>query len=283
MDEHEIISLIKASGQLPRIPKEFGEILNMLLQPYDYDIDQCVENFSRLPQLETIFIRVIKYMKVNRKVSTLKDAITYIGATKAKIIAIAYITRLLLPDNMGKAKVFDNKRYWKHCIGTSFAAYMIAEKTNLGDKDKLFTFGLIHDIGVTVLDICLPDYLDNIHQLQLKGVHQIVAEKIVLNGITHAEIGRWLCNEWGLPDEIGVIVGFHHTPYLAKKYEDEVKIMHLADSISTVYYTKLLGNESTFIYTEKLMESLKVDREFIDHIAEKLPIEIEHLNKNIIL
>lgn len=91
---------------------------------------------------------------------------------------ISYFTRLLLPDNKGRAKLFNNNKYWKHCIGTSIAAYMIADETKLSDKDKMITYGLIHDIGITVLDICLPDLLDKVHEQQMKGIHQIVAEKL---------------------------------------------------------------------------------------------------------
>lgn len=285
MDEHKIISLIKASGHLPQIPKDFGEILKMLLEPVEYNIDQCVENFSRFPQLEVALIQVLNYnSKLNREIKTVKDAINYLGAKNAKIIAISYVTRLLLPDNKGRAKLFKNNQYWKHCIGTSLAAYMITDETKLCNKDKMFTYGLIHDIGITVLDICLPDYLDKIYELQLKGIHQIVAEKIVLNGLTHAEVGMWICKEWGLPNEIVEVVGFHHSPLLAaEKYVDEVKIMHLADSISTNYYEKLLGNDTTFIYAEKIMEALNVDNVFIDNIIKKLPSEIGKLSRRIIL
>jgi len=42
-------------------------------------------------------------------------------------------------------------------------------------------------------------------------LHQIAAEKVVLGGLTHAEIGMWLCEKWGLPREIVEIVGYHHT------------------------------------------------------------------------
>ena len=68
---------------------------------------------------------------------------------------------------------------------------MIAADCNLCDKEKIFTYGLIHDIGITVLDICLPEHLDKIHTMQLNGIHQLVAEKIVLGGLTHENIGMW--------------------------------------------------------------------------------------------
>ncbi|HHT97537.1 MAG TPA: HDOD domain-containing protein [Clostridiales bacterium] len=282
MDEYKIIKQIKESGNLPDIPKDFGEILKMLLEPFEYDINQCAENFLRLPLLETMLLQALNYnSKLNREIKTIKEALILLGTKNTKIIAISYITRLMLPDSKGRAKLFNNKKYWRHCIGTSIAAYMIADETGLCDKDKMFTLGLIHDIGITALDICLPDYLDKIHALQLKGTHQIVAEKIVLSGITHSEIGMWICKEWNLPDEIAEVIGFHHTPLLAESYLNEVRIMHLADSISTNYYEKLLGNNTTFIYAERIMKMLNVDKELIDRLIKNLPSEINKVNRRI--
>lgn len=156
---------------------------------------------------------------------------------------------------------------------------MIADEIGLCDKDKMFTYGLIHDIGVIVLDICLPEYLDKVHKLQLKGVHQIVAEKIVLGGITHTEIGMWICSQWGLSKEIMEVVGHHHSPFVNNKFSDEVRIVHLADSISTNYYGKLLGCNKTFIYSNRTRELLNISKEFIWYMARKLPEEVYKINR----
>lgn len=280
MTEHHIIKMIKASGCLPQIPAEYGEIINLLQNPNDYDMDECVYYFTSFPQLGDALLKALVYRgRYKQSKMTVKDALNFLGAKTAKTIVTSYIFRLFIPDSKGRAKVFDNKTYWKHCIGTAAAAYLIADKTKLSDKDKLFTYGLIHDIGMTVLDICLPDLLDKIHTMHLNGVHQIVAEEIVLDGITHADVGMWICQEWGLPDETAAVVGFHHTPYLTKKHVNEVKIMHLADSISADYYEKLIGNKSTFIFVDRLMNELGVDKEFVQSIIEKLPIEVDTLNR----
>ncbi|WFA07616.1 HDOD domain-containing protein [Tissierella sp. Yu-01] len=276
MDNHYIIELIEGSSYLPKISSTFGDILTMLLEPYEFNMDECIEKISNHPGLEKSLVRVLNYnSNLNRVISNLKDAVVYLGAKTTKIVAISYITRLLLPDKIGRAKIFNNKVYWKHCVGTSIASYMIAEETNLCDKDKMFTYGLIHDIGITVLDICLPDYIDKIYSLQLKGIHQIAAEKIVLSGLTHSEIGMWLCKNWGLPDEIVDIVGYHHSPFKNSSVSNEVKIIHLADSISTKYYEKLLGNERTFIYSEKIRESLNLSANYIEDIGKVLPKEVD--------
>ncbi|NLK97649.1 HDOD domain-containing protein [Defluviitalea saccharophila] len=280
MENHKIIQQIKASNDLPEVPKSFGEILKMLLDPCNFDMDACIEKFSYHPQLENALIQVLNdHSKLKREIVSIKDAVVYLGAKNARIIAIAYVTRLLLPYRKGKTQIFDHNIYLKHCIGTSIASSMIAEKTGLCDKDKMFIYGLIHDIGVIVLDVCFPEYLDKIYELQKNGVHQIVAEKIVLGGITHSEIGRWLCKEWGLPDEIAQIVGFHHTPFLSNQFTTEVQIIHLGDSISANYYEQLLGNKTAFIFSEKIMEALGVNKEFVNEIIRRLPKEVAKINQ----
>jgi len=277
MQNHPIIETIKQSNYLPQIPKVLGETLNMLLEPCEYDIDEFIDKISVLPGLESTLIQALNYStKLDRKFLTLKDAVLYLGANNTKMIVIAYITRLLLPNKDGRSKKFDNIKYWKHCIGTAIASYMIAEKTGLCDKEKIFTYGLIHDIGVTVLDICLPDKLDEIYTMHVeKGTHQIIAEKLVLGGITHNEIGMWICKEWGLPEEIVDVVGYHHSPFVNGKTSNEVMIMHLADSISACYYENLIGTDKTFIYADKSRDVLDLPEEFIADMAQKLPMEVD--------
>ena len=277
MHNHSIIKLIQQSNYLPEIPKEFGEILNLLLNPRDYHIEDCVSILSKIKGIEGVLIKALSY-KTNNKIKTLKEAIVYLGAKNTRMIAIAYITRLMLPDKYGRTKEFNRKTYWKHCLGTSVASYFIASATGLCDRDRMFTYGLIHDIGITVLDICIPSHLDRIYSIQTQqGVHQIVAEKIVLEGITHADIGMWICKEWGLPVEICDIVGYHHTPFVDNNSKNEVRTMHLADTISTNYYERLLGNNSSLLYYDKTRELLKLSKEFVENITNNLPKEVDRI------
>ena len=198
MENHKIIQQIKASNDLPEVPKSFGEILKMLLDPCNFDMDACIEKFSYHPQLENALIQVLNdHSKLKREIVSIKDAVVYLGAKNARIIAIAYVTRLLLPYRKGKTQIFDHNIYLKHCIGTSIASSMIAEKTGLCDKDKMFIYGLIHDIGNSP-DVCFPEY--RIRFMNSKRTVFIKSwQKNSFRGITHLEIGRWLCKEWGLP------------------------------------------------------------------------------------
>ncbi|WP_026476502.1 HDOD domain-containing protein [Alkaliphilus transvaalensis] len=281
MESHTIINEIKKSNHLPQMPKSIGDVFTMVLNPEEFEVDHFICKVTDHPKLESLLIQYLNspYFRLNREIENIRDAIIYLGINNVKLIVISFITRLLLPDKKGRTKTFNHNTYWKHCIGTSIASFMIAEYTGISDKQKMFTYGLIHDIGITVLDICLPEHLDKIHELQLKGLHQIAAEKIVLGGKTHADIGMWLCKEWGLPIEIAEVVGFHHGPTLSKENVDEVKLLYLADSISTNYYERLLGNDKTFTYSDKIMKAIGVTKEQIDTIIKRLPKEIEKVNR----
>jgi HD-like signal output (HDOD) protein len=111
MEQHVILNRIKESGSLPEIPKYFGEILKMLLEPVEYDIDECVERFSHYPQLGDALIKILNYnVKLQRKIDNVKDAINYLGAKKARMIAVAYITRVVLPEKDSKDKQVNIKK-----------------------------------------------------------------------------------------------------------------------------------------------------------------------------
>jgi len=75
------------------------------------------------------------------------------------------------------------------------------------------------------------------------------------------------------------VVGHHHYPFQSVYAGNEVRIIYLADSISTNYYVKLLGTDTTFNYTDITMEMLNLSREVTEDIALRLPEEVERVNR----
>lgn len=273
--EHKVLKEIENSNILPQIPEALGQLLSMLLSPIEFNIDASIKLLRDFKGLEENIIKVLNFnSKFNREIDSLDEAVNYLGANNLKIILVSFVTRLLLPNKKGRARSFDSKKYWKHCLGTSVAGTKIAKHTGLFDESKLFTYGLIHDIGITVLDICLPDKLAQINEKHLSGLHQLIAEKVVLGGLTHADIGMWICEKWGLPKAICEVVGYHHTPFTNSTKNEEVIMVHLADSISTHYYENLMGLKSDFVYSERSRKELTISKEFIESLVKEMPNEI---------
>ena len=279
MNKLQIINYIDQSNRLPKIDKEFINIIAILNTSDNFDIDKPVDEISKWPTLKTSLLKIINsgYFKIPKKVYTLKDSIMYLGVETVNRLVLSYLIKCLLPDRLGRSEAIDREKYLKHCLGTSIAATILADKLDTEDKYKYFAYGLIHDIGNAVLDICLPGIINEVVKIELKGVHQIVAERTVMEGCTHSDIGSWLCKKWNLPEDVNATVAYHHTPLLATEYKKEVEIMSIADSISTLYYEKLLCLNTFYVLNETVADSLGITMNDIEKISEELPDKVEEI------
>jgi HD-like signal output (HDOD) protein len=278
MDKERIFELIEGSQYLPELPEDISQILNILYNPTEVDIDTLIDKVSKSSELNTLMLKNINsgYFQLKREIRTIKEAIVYLGMQTVQNLLIFFITLQLFPNNNKHShRTFDMHKYWKHVLGTSVASCMFASQLKIGDKYKLFSYGLIHDIGTILLDACLPMLIDEITEKLLNGVHQIVAERIVLGGITHADLGAWLCRKWNIREDITNIVEFHHAPFLAKANKEEVQLIYAADVISTEYYEKLLGVNLNHDISNKVMLSLGLTKEDIQAVIKEFPKELE--------
>lgn len=278
MQKEKIFELIEKSPYLPKLPEDISQILGMLKNPIDADLDLLIEKVEESPELNSLMLKNLNsgYFQLNREITTIKEAIVYLGMQTVQNLLIFYITLQLFPSSIKKRKrTFDMNKYWQHVLGTSVAGCLLASQLKRGDKYKLFSYGLIHDIGIIVLDTCLPTLLDEITVKLSNGTHQIVAERIVLGGMTHAELGAWLCRKWNIREDITSIVEFHHAPFLAKSNIEEVLLMFVADIISTEYCEGLLGINLNHQLNHKVMAALGLTNEVLETVIRAFPKELE--------
>ncbi|GAA0725765.1 HDOD domain-containing protein [Clostridium malenominatum] len=282
MEKEKIFDLLENSDRLPKLSKDVSEILEMLKNPVGFDIDELIEKIYKVDNLNELMLKNLNsgYFQTNKKFETIKESIVYFGMQAVQNFIIFFITLQLFSHDSSTNKsnrTFTMSHYWNHVLGTSVASCMLSAKIKYGDKYKLFSYGLIHDIGIAVLDTCLPELIDEVTEKLKNGMHQIVAERLVLGGLTHADIGGWVCRKWNIRDDITNIVEHHHTPFLAKLNPVEMKLLYLADAISTEYYEKLLGVNLNHGISTKIMDSLGITQSDMNSAIEALPGEIQKL------
>jgi len=282
MDKDRVFELIENSEHLPKLPQNVIEIFEMLKNPTELDIDILVRKVAKVSQLNELMLKNLNtgYYQINKKITSIKEAVVYLGMQTFQNLLIFFITRLIFADvpHSSKYRLFEMYHYWRHVIGTSAASCMLSARVKTGDRYKLFSYGLIHDIGIAVLDACLPELVDEVVKKVFSGTHQLIAERLVFGGITHADVGAWLCRKWNIRDDITIIVEHHHTPFLAKSGIEDVKLMHVADVISTEYYEKLLGVNINHAISKQIMDSLGVTDTDKREIADALPQEVDRLH-----
>ncbi len=277
MNNSKILDTLEESKQLPELPKSTKEIFKLLRNQNELEIEDLCEKVSQNKGLDNLLLICVNsgYFKLNKQITSVNEAVVYLGLRTVQNLLISFITQLLFPKKLGRAELLNREKYWRHSLGTSIASSILAEKINLCKKIELFSYGLIHDIGIAVLDVCIPEVIDEVIKLQKNGMYQIAAERHVMDGLTHSDVGSWLCKKWDLPDDIRNVIEYHHKPLLARNNINEVKLIHLGDIISTDYYEKLLGIKQNHIFSQTVLSSVGATKEDMHEISVILPEEVE--------
>lgn len=274
MDRHEILERIN-NADIPDLPPVIKEVFTLLKSPSTLDMQLLVSKITSYGELKALILSKFNngYFRRRHNVETIQEGIKYFGLQTLQNILLYLIIRSLSSKIQDKTG-FHRTNYWKHCLGSSIIAHNLAINTGLCDPYLMFSYGLIHDIGISVIEYSLPELIFEIREVQKRGITHIIAERTVMDGITHEDIGLWLCNKWELPDEIGNIVAFHHRPKATSQNAEEVLLFYKADILSTIYYESLMGI-NPFIDKNRIIASLNLEPQVVTKITEQLPEEVQ--------
>jgi putative nucleotidyltransferase with HDIG domain len=121
----------------------------------------------------------------------------------------------------------------RHSIWTAVAAQELAELLGMKDVDTVFTVGLLHDLGLLLLDPFLQkEQLEFNRLLEENGTESFVTTERSVLGIDHPQAGARILANWQLAGEIVETVRWHHEPGGAETCRDLINLIHLADMLS---------------------------------------------------
>jgi HD-like signal output (HDOD) protein len=232
---------VQRISKLPTIPAVAQEILGLIndeLAP----VDKLEGVISRDP---TISAKILSYANsaffgMGQPTVTMSSAIARIGLNNVKNIALG-ISLITVFDSPRGGKILDYERIFKHSVAVGIIAEFIMHRVYPNSGEKLFIDGILHDMGLLVLNRYFPELYAKVIMENKAGTPLIEAEMQVM-GFTHAHIGRWLADKWNLPEGIASTMLNHHTPALAKTDREKTAVIHLADYIIS---------ESFFAITKK--------------------------------
>lgn len=198
-----------------------------------------------------------------------------------QVIIIAQIVSYLFPRDHQDFCAYHERSYLKHSIGTAVASIAIAEWLGEENKYELFAYGVLHDIGVVLYEVCLPESIEKVQEILIRGSHQVVAERIVFGGIDHTDIGTWFCKKLNFPLNISDIIASHHWPDKSTSQNRAIYIINLGDYISHIYYREYLFKRKTEKPVKILKEDnpLNVPDEVIEEISCSLPHNVDETLK----
>ncbi len=218
---------------LPSIPTVIIEVSEMLENPRASakDISHVISQDQGLVA-KVLTIANSPLYGLPRRVSSIDFAVVVLGFEQIK--NLVYALTLMEAFKSVSSKYWNKKKFWSHSFVTGMLAKKIADDLGYPKSSEALTSGLLHDLGISVIQRYFNDEFVRISELvELEEIPYAQAEMEVL-GMTHEEIGYLLINKWNLPLDLGEMIRFHHNPSKAETNKKLTAIVHFADYMTQV-------------------------------------------------
>lgn len=263
--------IIQDHKELSSLPQTLSEVLKVI-QNENSSAGDLGKVIGHDPALTVKILRIVNsaYYAPKQPITTLTQAVMALG-TRA-VSALALSTSIY--DMTGKWQTsLDRIKFWRHSLETAIASREIAKACRYQHSEEAFISGLLHDIGLLVLEKSFPDKFAYIWN-QAESGEQLTELEENTWGTNHARVGQFLLEQWNIPAVISEAVGQHHNVFPPDAFDEDFKlsqIVLLANSISkfpiaTINGINMMESENRTI----VRSNLKLSEEKLHQIEKDL-------------
>ncbi|MFW6428654.1 MAG: HDOD domain-containing protein [Desulfosalsimonas sp.] len=225
------------------------------------EIEKHIEDFEQMPPLCRSLLACLDDPEVD--FSTIRDTIQYDPGLTANVLKLAnsvYFGAAQQVNSLqaalvrlGTRRIFDlvlslavsprlvtelpgyglqGRDLLRHSIWTAVGAQELAALLDMKNVETVFTAGLLHDLGLLLLDPFIENYRGRFADGVQREDTAFDTEEQQILGMDHAEAGAKILLKWQLGNEIADAVRWHHAPDRAEDHRWLVYLVHLADMLS---------------------------------------------------
>ncbi len=225
-----ICSMIDEAQNLPTLPEIVVKV-EKLARDENASAKDLANIMNHDPALAARILKVANSVVYGGRtpITSVTYAVARIGFPEVRNIALSLSVLKLFA---GKGYV-DYTKFWKHSLSVAFGSRILERHSRAvdGKDEDLFVVGLLHDIGILVLE----QYFGRIYRTVLSSAAETSAPLSEVEsrelGIDHSEVGALLLAKWRLPEVIVEAVRYHHVPDMAAQARTATQAVHLANFI----------------------------------------------------
>ena len=262
--------------ELPALPLVVTRVLKLVSEP-NASVQDLNKIISSDVALASKILRLANsaYYGLSRQVSTITEAVVYLGFNMVKAMALSISVFDVLKGRGSCYKYFSREALWRHAIACGVASRIIARKIKLVDLETVFLAGLLHDIGKLVIDQYRNKEFKQILNLAEREHMLIMEAEQRIIGVDHTEVGYWLADWWKLPESLtSPILGHHNSDIYLKN--NIAAIVHVANAICRELGLGNSGDEQSFKPDPKALAFLGLSANLASEIEESLRHELEN-------
>lgn len=244
---------VKRSENLPVLPQVAGTVLKMADDPRTSakDMERTIEKDMALA---TKILKVANspYYGVTN-VSSIAKAVSILGMNTVRSLVVSIAYQQMVSGQL-KSKKFQRTQFWVHSLAVGTASRIVAKMILPSKAEELYLAGLMHDVGMLVLERFLPEMFDEaIQKAENLQISFQKAETAVF-GYDHSTVGGLLIERWGLSQTIANGVKYHHDVAGDTTTQQTTAIVAIANSLAKQF--DFYNQDSGSPYRDEFAESV---------------------------
>ena len=222
--------ILKSIQTLPPFPATIQKVMALAGDP-DSSLTELVAvvRFDQAITANILRICNSAYFGLRRPVDNVNDAIMHMGKKNVlRAVMTAGLSRYFRTQKGYDVKGGD---LWEHAVAVALMSQICAARLSRPDDPRLFTAGVLHDIGKMVLGEFVHESWQKIQELVEKKKYSFLEAEEEVIGVNHAELGGEIALIWKFPDEILKAIAFHHRPDLLADNDAVPWIVYLSNQV----------------------------------------------------
>ncbi|WDP90421.1 MAG: HDOD domain-containing protein [Desulfobacter sp.] len=220
-------ALLGDEVKLPSLPKIYFEIEAAVEDPR-FSGREIAEIVSKDTALSASLLKIVNsaFYGFREGISSLAQAAVALGSRQICTLALGVTVINYFKALPGRAP--DMEAFWHHSLGCAVLCANLATHIPEADRDRVFTGGLLHDIGRLVFLSYFPDAcgaaLARAGNLE-KPLVQVEPDFFKMD---HARFGSLLADSWNFPEQISHLIRNHHKAFTTLP-ETETAVVYFAN------------------------------------------------------
>ena len=222
-----IPTLIRQLGALPALPITVHKIREAIDDP-EVSSKEIGGIIATDPPLAAKLLSIANSPAFGfpNQITSIPLAVSLLGLEETYSVVLS----AAVVDLMKGARSFDYRSFWVRSMLCGTLCKIAARFAGLSAKPGIFTAGLLLDIGRLAFAELAPQRYGRLDP-HLRGNDLVLAEEQLL-GIAHPEAGFLLASEWGLPEELGETIRFHHMPEYAQLNREAAALAAIGNTMA---------------------------------------------------
>lgn len=237
-----------------------------------------INDFSKLlssdPDLCARLLRMANsaFYSFPAKIETIDRAISTIGMRQIReLVLVTSVIEMFEGIDIEHVSL---RSFWEHSVAVGVLSRAVAKYAGLGQTERFYIPGLLHDIGRLLLFLKLPTFMSEILQQSSEEAKPMFLLEQEHLGYSHAEIGGRLLELWKVPQSIYEPVSCHHHPEKAQEFALMASAINVADTWIHREKVGRSGETSSIEISTHALELMSIQEHQMEEIWEIAKTEI---------